>query len=362
MKQIEEIDTNFQSHCPQEYDHISWHSIQQSAFQIYGLYHPDLKKNPPEFHRMPLAAAEDIHSSLAQLATNTAGGRIRFTSDSDCVALQYSCRNRCIMPHMTAIGSMGFDLYVTDGDQSIFHGSFSPGWDLPKNGNRFLSIVRFGSQEKRDITIYFPLYNDVTDIEIGLKEGALLAPGGSYRSIKPIVYYGSSITQGGCASRPGNCYQGFVQRALNVDYINLGFSGCAKGEPQMARYIANLQMSAFVMDYDHNAATAEDLLKTHAPFYRIIREAQPDLPILCISRPSDFPTPSIIHETAAIVRDTVLQAQASGDRKIYFLDGRTLFGSDIPEDCTVDGIHPNDLGFYRMGKCIASELRKILNL
>jgi lysophospholipase L1-like esterase len=175
-----------------------------------------------------------------------------------------------------------------------------------------------------------------------------------------VVYYGSSITQGGCASRPGNAYQAIISRETNVDHVNLGFSGSAKGEPAMAEYIKNLPMSVFVMDYDHNCNNAEHLRETHHTFYRIIREANPDLPIVIVGSSAILLKEKEFAARREVVIESYRQALAEGDKNVYFIDGRELFAGDCWDACTVDGTHPNDFGFFRMAMRIGKDVKDAL--
>ena len=174
---------------------------------------------------------------------------------------------------------------------------------------------------------------------------------------KPIVFYGSSITQGGVASRPGNAYTAIASRRLCCDHINLGFSGSAKGESEIAEYIAGLDMKAFVYDYDHNAPNSEHLRLTHEKLYRRIRESHSDIPYIMISKPTGYEHDRV---RRAIIMDTYRNAVNDGDENVYFLDGATLFVGDEREACTVDGCHPNDLGFYRFAKALEPILKACL--
>jgi hypothetical protein len=137
----------------------------------------------------------------------------------------------------------------------------------------------------REITINFPLYSEVNELYIGLMRDSLVLESAPYRIEKPIVYYGSSITQGGCASRPGNAYEALVTQALGINHINLGFSGNAKGEKEISEYICSLDMSAFVYDYDHNAPDIEHLKNTHERMFKEIRASHKDVPIIIMTRP-----------------------------------------------------------------------------
>ncbi len=159
---------------------------------------------------------------------------------------------------MPRSGSSGFDLFAGPaGKPPFFRKAF-----MPENGRREVSgEVFLPGREERDILLNFPLYNGVQEIAVGLPPDSWLKPPSPFRFPSPVVFYGSSITQGGCASRPGNAYPAIVCRELNADMFNLGFTGNAKGEPEMAAYIAGLDMSALVLDYDYNAASAEALKK-----------------------------------------------------------------------------------------------------
>ena len=223
-------------------------------------------------------------------------------------------------------------------------------------------IYRARTADVYDVELCFPAYCEkVYDVEIGVKEGSEIYPAKPYvYNDKPIVFYGSSITQGGCASRAGNDYISLACRWLDSDFLNLGFSGSAKGEPIMAEYVAGLKASIFVMDYDHNAPTVEHLKNTHMPMYRTIRAKNPDTPIVFISRPNFYYNESDSVARRNCIRDNYLLAQAEGDKNVYFIDGETLFGREDWDVCTVDLCHPNDLGFYRMAKAIYPVLKEII--
>ena len=216
------------------------------------------------------------------------------------------------------------------------------------------------SGEAAEYTLHFPLYDEVSAVYIALRKGCRLEAPKPYGHKDPVLYYGSSITQGGCASRPGNCYAGMLSILLDTDHINLGFSGNAKGEQAMAEYIGEQKMSVFVCDYDHNAPNAEHLKKTHYPFYRTVRAAQPDLPIIFISAP-DMGKEEQYAPRRAVVKETFNRAVAEGDRNVYFIDGSSFASTIDLWDCTsVDGTHPNDLGFYLMAKGIEKVLKPLL--
>jgi lysophospholipase L1-like esterase len=283
---------------------------------------------------------------------------VRFRTDSSCIAIKAVMENNLLMAHITLIGQSGFDLYhrLEDG-QDLFHQSFRPIMGM-KNG--YSSAVQT-SGKLRDYTINFPLYDGVKELYIALKKGAILEAPTPYKIQKPVVYYGSSITEGGCASRPGNTYQGILSRRLDTEHINLGFSGNGRGEQNMADYIAGLDMSVFVCDYDYNCLSPEHLWQTHLPFYRTVRKAHPDLPIILISAPTIIKEPENFAERRAAVRNTYDIAIAEGDQNVYYIDGAELLAGECWDSCTVDGVHPNDFGFYRMAMRIEKTLRPIID-
>lgn len=346
MNQIDNIDKNFKIEtCINKPDMI-FHNARSSPFAIYGIFYEDGK-----FRRMPESVAKTVSEGVHYLHANTAGGRVRFKTDSPYVAI--NAKMTCItrMDHFPLCGSAGFDLYA-DG---VYVKTFRPPYYMTDG---YESLIEFDSAGTREIMIHFPLYSDVCELYIGLARDAKIHAPTPYRVEKPVVFYGSSVTQGGCASRPGTCYQGFLSRKLNFDYINLGFSGNAMAEDAIADYIASLDMSVFVYDYDFNAPTVEHLRKTHERMFQKIRKANPDLPIINISMPRPYLNSEEL-ERLEIIKTTYNNALANGDKNVYFIDGRTLMTIAGTEG-TVDFTHPTDFGFFSMAERIAEVLDKII--
>ena len=335
-------------------DDLVWRNARSAPFLISGVYYDGGK-----FRRLPEEVAMATSSAVHFLHANTSGGRIRFKTNSRFVAINAKYSYVCRFAHFSLTGSAGFDLYAKDEGEDIesFRADYSPPYDMTDG---YESRFEMDDERMREITINMPLYSDITDVEIGLSEGAVLLAPEPYRAPKPIVYYGNSITQGACASRPGNGFAAYAARQVGCDHINLGFSGSGRGELAIAEYIASLDMSLFVLDYDHNAPTPEFLEETHENFFKIVRKAHPSLPIIMISRPVYYPKPDEIVRRD-IVKKTYENAVAAGDKNVYFIDGTTLL-----EECknhgTVDGIHPTDYGFACMAKKICPVIKEILCL
>ncbi|MBR2460760.1 MAG: hypothetical protein IKB34_05990 [Clostridia bacterium] len=226
------------------------------------------------------------------------------------------------------------------------------------NDKDFSSTFRKGAGME-DVTVWLPRNEILEKIEITVDDGATVCPPTPYRYPKPIAYYGSSITEGGCSCNVNNGYNAIISRHLDVDYYNFGFSGSAKGELAVADYISSLEMSIFVYDYDHNAPNPEHLKKTHEPFFLRIREAHPELPVIMMTRPA-VKYGADEKKRREIVRETYENAVKRGDKNVYFIDGETFYGEVDRELCTVDGIHPNDLGFYRMAMTVEPLIKKLL--
>ena len=350
MKNIAELDKNFKIETNIDRDNIKFYDAKDKKFKMYGVFH-----NGEGYVRMPNDVAAATSEGVAGLFRHTAGGRLRFKTDSKYIAIHIKASWMGHMGHMPLTGSNGFDLYV-DGK---FYRTFTPPVDSQNQYSGIHDLSAAGSVH--EIVINFPLYNRVDELYIGLEDTAKILPPDEYALPLPVVYYGSSITQGGCASRPGMSYQAILSNALNIDHINLGFSGNAKGEQVMAEYIAGLKMSAFVLDYDHNAPNVEHLKATHEPFFKTIRKANPELPILILSKPKYYLTDDDIARRETI-EQTYKNAVDSGDKNVYFIQGNTLMSDEIAELGTVDGCHPTDLGFFSMAKRIEPVLKEMLKL
>lgn len=344
--------------CVNEPD-IKFYDIRTAEVDIYGLYKPLEEKI---FRRMPEDAAKSVSGSVKILSQYTAGGRIRFKSNSEYVAIRCIRPPRAsIMSHITFLGCSGFDLYEYADGKYHYLDSFVP---PAKLNDGFESVIHLAERREREFLIHFPLYDRVTDVYLGLQEDATLSRGSKYTYEKPVVYYGSSVTQGGCAARPGTTDSAFLSRWLDFDFINLGMSGSAKGEPEMAEYIAGLDMSVLVYDYDQNSEYV-DLERTHWEMYKTIRKAQPKLPIIMASKKTLYVKPEEVKETY-LRREAILRnfekAKAEGDDRVFFLDGLTVFKDHGGDECTVDGSHPTDLGFYLIAKAFEPFVKNALSL
>ncbi|MBR6523437.1 MAG: SGNH/GDSL hydrolase family protein [Clostridia bacterium] len=346
MFDISKVDKNFKINSRIEKTDIKFYNVDETPFKIYGIF-----KENGKYRRLPESVAKKVSSGVHVLHTHTTGGRVKFVTDSPYIAIYTKMGALGKMPHFALTGSIGFDMY--EGDH--FVNTFVPPFDITDG---YESLFEFEDKKEREITINFPLYSEVLDLYIGLQENSVLKEAKPYKNDKPIVFYGSSITHGGCASRPGMSYQAILSRMFEYDYINLGFSGSALAEDEIADYIKNLDMSIFVYDYDWNAPTVEHLEQTHEKMFKKIREKHPHLPVIMMSRPKHFLTREE-EIRRSIVEKTYLDAVSSGDKNVYFVDGKALTKL-CGDSGTVDYAHPTDFGFYSMAKAVA-EVITIIN-
>ena len=349
MKKIEEIDKNFKAVKP-EFSGMTTYDIHSAPFSLYGL-----KYGEKGFYRMDAEVADIVSDGVRVLNFNTSGGVLRFRTDSVKIILTATLPDLCLMNHMPLTGSSSFAIYCDGEFSGVFRapsveeykGTWSSELHLPKG--------------EKDVMILFPLYNNVKELYIALEDTAAVSEGDKFEACPPVVFYGSSITQGGCASHPGNAYTNMIMRELNREIINLGFSGSCKAEKPMSDYIGRLPMSLLVYDYDHNAPTSDFLAATHERFFREFRACQPHTPVLMISVADGCFGQEEILKRKEIIRKTYDNARAQGDENVYFLDGQCFYEEIGLRNATVDTCHPNDLGFYAFYKHI-SEFMKENNL
>jgi lysophospholipase L1-like esterase len=216
----------------------------------------------------------------------------------------------------------------------------------------------------REITLYLSLYSPVKVLEIGLDQDSAIERAAPFAVPGPVVFYGTSITQGGCASRAGMSYQAILGRSLNLNHVNLGFSGNGKGEAALARAAAEIDASVFVLDFAQNNPDVDSLAQVYDPFIGILREKHPDTPILTITpiyAAGEASGSRKNEQMRALIRKVASKRIAAGDAHLEVVEGTDLLGPSRV-DGLVDGTHPNDLGFEWMAEGLAQRLRKVLGL
>lgn len=316
-----------------------------------------------KYRRLPVKPKAPLPPAVDALANCTAGGQIRFRTNSSRLSIRVRLRAPADMYHMAPTGQCGFDCYLGEPGAQYFltTANFNP-----REQEYEAAFYDWQQKKEEEVTLYFPLYQAVESVWIGIDSDAELMSPTPLASYQPVVIYGTSITQGGCASRPGMAYPNILSRMLPLPFINLGFSGNGRGEPELAEVISEITEPALlVLDYEANSGSVEDIAGTFPEFIRIIRSRHPEVPLLAVSN-IEYASTRYNQELAQLHKnrrkiqmDTIQGLQEAGDSNLHFVDGYSLLGEDASE-CTVDGVHPTDLGFYKMAKSLEPVLRSIL--
>jgi lysophospholipase L1-like esterase len=353
---IAELDRNLQSRVPDE-NGIVWHVPTEKPFRICGFY---WFARDGVFRRLPLKPAWTISQNIDTLADCTAGGQLRFRTDSCRISIRTQTGESKPSPVMAEAGRSGFDLYCGAPGQELFWNATA----APCLTSEFSSeLFHVQKRQWRDFVLNFPLYNRVAHLEIGLDADAGLKAPRRWADPRKVVIYGTSITQGGCASRPGMAFTNILSRRLNIEFLNFGFSGNGHTLAEHAHLIASVKNPAlFIIDSEANCISAELFRERLPVFIDIIRKKHAQVPILVVSKITYGPRYALeipADEQKMVQIQCVKKICAAGDKQLYFLDGSDFLGKDYSE-CSVDGAHPNDLGFYRIAEALEPVIRNIL--
>ena len=363
---IQAIDKNFDASFEAPSD-IVWFSVREAPFQTYGICYSE---EEGLYRRLPKAVADAVSPGVAHLAKHTAGGRVRFATDSPFVMLRAVEPYEEPFSHMTVCGKYGFTLFSDNRFCGTYMPSYPQLWQavteephrIVFDGIRYPPFYQEGRLCQTEL--FFPLYSAVNEVYVGLKKGSVLAEPIPYSYPSPVLFYGSSITQGGCAGKPADDYVNRLCRMLDTDILNLGFSGSAKAEQTMVEYLSSLNPSVFVMDYDYNAPDAAHLSQTHFALYQAFRAAHSETPIVMMTMPAiaGYEEKPSLQDRRAVIDESYQKAKASGDRNVYRIDCYGCFGALQNGECgTVDDCHPDSLGFLRMAERVYPLLYALLN-
>jgi len=362
---IEKIDKNMQLEDIDydKYSGLKWYSPMGRPFRLAGFAWIESDR---VYRRLPVNPKYPIRDEVDRLANATAGGQVHFMTDSAKVAIKVKLAGPSSPARlMTPVAQCGFDCYIGKPGQKIFRSiaRFDAG---AEEYQCFMAEDK--NREMRNITLNFPLSQGVKELQIGIEDDAELLPPPPYDSDKKVIFYGTSITQGGCASRPGMAYTNILSRRFNYEFINLGFSGNGQGEPELAEIISEIENPAcLVLDYEANSLGYERMSRTLPEFIRIYRKHHPSVKILVVSKiryALDLPNKEWVEDyfrMRDMQREVVESFRNKGDMNIYFCDGSNFLGDDFHE-CSVDGAHPTDLGFWRIAEALTPVLEKLLKM
>ncbi len=327
------------------------------------------------FTRIPATLKDSVRETLWDRAKNSAGIGIRFATNSHCVAVRYNLMSNFHMAHMADTGIKGTDLYILDDDGTWrFVNCNRPYRDYSYKGegprkDSIQSKVYIDRLDGRwhEYMIYLPLYDGINWMEIGIEPSAQITQPkvNSPRREKKLVFYGTSIMHGGCASRTGMVATSILQRDLDVECVNLGFSGEGKMDSCMARAMAAIpHVDAYILDPIPNCTKLMCDTVTYG-FVKTLRDLRPEVPIFMVEgqeysyeRYSGFYS-QYLPEKNAEYRKNYLRLKAENPRNLYYIDRRDLYGPDC--EGTVDGIHLTDLGFYFYAQKLKPYLEAVLN-
>ncbi|MCQ6560270.1 SGNH/GDSL hydrolase family protein [Paenibacillus mendelii] len=339
---------------------MHWLSPNEPPFQISGFA---WWSQEHKYRRLPVVGAGAIREEVDELANHTAGGQIRFQTNATKLIIKVRLFGPNNMEHIPGTAVNGFDCYLGLPGEQLYYSTTR----FPHNADEYESVLfTFVEPELRCITLNFPLYQGVHEVQIGVNTDAKMMEYPPYDIEGKVIVYGTSITQGGCASRPGMAYSNILSRRFNIEFINLGFSGNGKGDPEIAEFISQIEKpECLVLDYDANCVNLDGLITTMSEFIRIFRRRHSKVPILVVSRtPCGYEhAQSSAYEERVARRNyqsgLVRELRDQGDRFIYFCDGADLLG-EVWNECTVDGLHPTDLGFMQIANGLTPILKDIL--
>ncbi|MEN6618085.1 MAG: SGNH/GDSL hydrolase family protein [Rikenellaceae bacterium] len=313
-----------------------------------------------DYSRLPLNGKDEFRKELWSLAKNSAGLAIRFSSNSTAIAAKWTVMNNFTMNHMPSTGIKGIDLYTIENGVWYYMGTAKP--TGKENSAVFIKNM---TAKQREYIAYLPLYDGTESVLIGVDSLASIGKPQQNVLLKnedggAILFYGTSITQGGCASRPGMAYPAIVGRMLQRETINLGFSGNGRLDRSMARAISQVNAGTVVLDCLPNC-TAQIVRDSAYNFIKMILEAKPDVKIYMVENPL-FPYLKFDQKTSAEImeeniewRSVYQKLRKEKYRNVCFIPGDKLAGAD--GEATVDGVHMTDLGFMRYAKEFAKYLR-----
>jgi hypothetical protein len=360
-RRIEDVDENLRLKKASQTRGTQWVKASSRRFTQRGLAW--LEEDRSVLRRMPGRAEGVVPDGVWYLAQCLAGGRVCFRSDTTLMKVRAALLREIPYPHMPATGHSGLALYVGGPhEQKPWNMAFPDFGRQEFERDLFTGV----SKEMREYSLYLPPYNGLVSLDIGLSAGARIQKPSPHLAVKPAVFYGTSITQGGCANNAGGDYPSIVSRALNLDVVNLGFSGCGQGEPEVARMIGEIDAGLFALDYVANV-TPEQLRRTLPPFVKILREAHPKTSIVLMGK-IVYTTAS--HDKAYLEqheqrRDIMIhfysKQRKAGDENIHFVDGDALipYGADLSH---VDGGHPTGAGFNLMAERLIPQIARVLEL
>lgn len=327
----------------------------EDFFTLEGTVIPDsLKEN--RYDRLPLSYKDIVREPVWELSKASAGMSIRFLTNSTNISVKWTVQNNFKMNHMAETGIKGIDLYFKNKETWQYLNTARP----EGIHNEYLLMSNMAS-EMREFKLFLPLYDGLVNIEVGIDANSVIKKP-LKNTLKPIIFYGTSITQGGCASRPGMAHTNIISRRLDINCINFGFSGNGRMEQPIAKLISEFDAAFYVIECLPNMMSPEQIASRTIPLVKIIREKHPETAIVFVE--------NFIYEQSILDKkmsenlikfNTALKTEytkmiESGFDNIHYIDSKNATGDD--HEGTVDGVHFTDLGFIRYADFLIEKFKQ----
>ena len=326
----------------------------KESFSIEGTGVTEIEKESP-YDRLPAAYKDKVRKPVWDLSKNSAGISIRFNSNSSAIKVKWALLNDTKMNHMAETGIKGIDLYCKLNGVWTYVNTGRP---IAKENES--SLITGLSRVEREYKLYLPLYDGTTKVEVGVDEGSTMNKPNPSNKL-PIVFYGPSILQGGCASRPGMVFTSIISRKMDVDCINFGFSGNGKMDPPLAELISGIKASFYVIDCLPNM-TAKEVSDSVMPLAKVIRAKNPNTPIVFVE---NVPYTRAVFQSSLNKsmneKNEALKVEFNklvkqGMKNLIYISAAGSIGTD--NEGTVDGTHLTDLGFLRYADYLIKEFKQ----
>ena len=323
-------------------------------FKSDGISFRGAKREHP-FDRIPLIFKKEIRKEVWNLSKNTAGVSIDFLTNSSFIEFDWEVQDNFQMNHMPNTGIKGLDLYIKLKDRWTYAGT-----GIPEGKKNNLRIIKDLETYEREYRLYLPLYDGIKTLDIGLNPGSTFREVKTKKKSKPLVFYGTSITQGGCASRPGLAHTNIVSRDTGLECLNFGFSGNGCLEENIGNILSKIDAKLFIIECMQNISV--ELIKERLiSLVTLIRKNQ-DAPIVLMSEPQFKNNNLNYFWEDQIKKNKQLYMEYKNLKKnnisdIYIIDEPHAIGDD--DEGTVDGVHFNDLGFQRYAHYLTRNLKSL---
>jgi len=347
---------------------IFYDGLDESKFKLYGSGVVG-EKTYYRFSNEELKKIASVSNDVHWLATHSSGLSLHFKSNSRLIKLRVLGNDAPNMRNMEFMAQCGFDLYYKEDGESQYH-FHNPTFPCYIDVKKYMALIgAFRDKKEREFILYFPLYSGVLSLEIGLEEDSYSLPS-FIEDNKRIVCYGTSILQGGCASRPGLATTNVISRVLNKDVLNYGFSGAGLLEKEVGEIIASRSnIDLLIIDAEANAGCDKWMAENFELFLNEFYKNYPELKVIVMNKiqmniDEYIPRNKRIKDYyESFLRRMVNKYKKKG-KEIYFVDNYHLFNNKELHwsEYTVDGVHPNDLGMYYLNKNYLKAIRKVLNI